>query len=931
MLARCILSVLTIICIQTVKAQFSPKFDNFSISDYQAGNKNWCVSGTNDGRIFVGNDNGLLEYDGTHWNLWELPNKSKIRSVFVKEDKVFTGAFEEFGYWTKDAFGKMVYSSLTSVDSTQVFDQEYWQIIDYKDAILFRSFTKLFMYKDDKITLIPTRGTITSCDKIENQLYVFTIDEGVLKYVDNGFKKLIYIDLPQGTIVNSIIPTSDGKMLLSTSLHGCFVFDGEKTVSWNTEINGLLKTVELNHCLKLNNGNYAFGTIKNGTYIVDENGSLLFHLHKNGGLINNTVLDQYLSENGQLWLALDNGLSRVDLDSSSSVIYNDVNGNLGAVYDIVSFEGVLYVGSNTGLYFYENKTAKLEFIEGSQGQVWDLRVIGGELFCGHNTGTFTIENKKLKKISDFNGGWVIHGVNKSEKILIQGTYTGLVRYERFNGRWSVKKIKNFNFPSRFIVFEDAHHVWVSHPYKGLYRVSLNEDYSSVEEIKKYDKKGIHSTYNLKVFKLKNTVVFQSGLGWQKYEPIKDSIIEYNYLSDKVGEKAYFISENLHSRIVVKDGDNIFFNKNFVEDNNVFIPNVYFRDRLVSGSERASYLNDSIVGLGLMDGFVLYDINNGSKGILRKPKIEKLLFNGKEIETNSEKINADFKKSDVNIKIGASGSKNFNFEYKLLPNDSDWKKNENGVVEFSNLIDGKYEFLYRVCDDSGRSSEISSFKIIVNPPWYRGTPGYILYFVLTVCVIFTMIVINKRKLAKQQLALKIAFEKEQEIALNKERIDSEKEMNEVKNAALKSELKLKSKQLANTAMSLVKKNEVLMLVKNELLFIKDKFSNQYSYKKLLNQINKSIEHEDEWELFEYNFNQVHKEFFDALKLKFPVLTHKDLKLCAFIKMNLSTKEIAPLLNISIRGVETHRYRLKKKLQLDKEENINEYLNSFNSET
>ena len=128
-------------------------------------------------------------------------------------------------------------------------------------------------------------------------------------------------------------------------------------------------------------------------------------------------------------------------------------------------------------------------------------------------------------------------------------------------------------------------------------------------------------------------------------------------------------------------------------------------------------------------------------------------------------------------------------------------------------------------------------------------------------------------------------------------------------------------------SLVKKNESLLEIKVELVKNKIGFDNSSVYKRLLRKIDNSLGHEDEWQLFEYNFNQVHEEFFNQLKSKCPQLTHKDLKLCAYIKMNLLTKEIAPLLNVSTRGLETHRYRLKRKLNLENNKSLADYLKNF----
>ncbi|QEC73562.1 hypothetical protein FSB73_19730 [Arachidicoccus ginsenosidivorans] len=86
-------------------------------------------------------------------------------------------------------------------------------------------------------------------------------------------------------------------------------------------------------------------------------------------------------------------------------------------------------------------------------------------------------------------------------------------------------------------------------------------------------------------------------------------------------------------------------------------------------------------------------------------------------------------------------------------------------------------------------------------------------------------------------------------------------------------------------------------------------------------------ENEWHLFDNGFNKVHEDFFDRLIKAYPELTAQDLRLAAYLRMNLTTKEIAPLLNISTRGVEIKRYRLRKKIHLDEHENLNDYMIRF----
>jgi FixJ family two-component response regulator len=96
---------------------------------------------------------------------------------------------------------------------------------------------------------------------------------------------------------------------------------------------------------------------------------------------------------------------------------------------------------------------------------------------------------------------------------------------------------------------------------------------------------------------------------------------------------------------------------------------------------------------------------------------------------------------------------------------------------------------------------------------------------------------------------------------------------------------------------------------------------------LHLVDRNITNEDDWKAFESNFEQAHEEFLKRIKKEYPNLTPSDLKLCAYIRMNLSSKKIAPLLGISMRGVENHRYRLRKKMELERDVNLTAFIMEF----
>ncbi len=163
-----------------------------------------------------------------------------------------------------------------------------------------------------------------------------------------------------------------------------------------------------------------------------------------------------------------------------------------------------------------------------------------------------------------------------------------------------------------------------------------------------------------------------------------------------------------------------------------------------------------------------------------------------------------------------------------------------------------------------------------------------------------------------------------------RDQKEQELIRLRNEKLHSELSFKSQELANATMSMIKKNEFLMEMKDTIKGQKDKLGVRYPdkfYQTLVRKIDQNISSIDDWKIFETHFERAHEKFLQKLITDYPRLSHSDLRLCAYLRMNLSSKEIAPLMRISVRGVENHRYRLRKKLNLQPEENLTDFILAF----
>ena len=258
--------------------------------------------------------------------------------------------------------------------------------------------------------------------------------------------------------------------------------------------------------------------------------------------------------------------------------------------------------------------------------------------------------------------------------------------------------------------------------------------------------------------------------------------------------------------------------------------------------------------------------------------------------------------------------------------------ENNVKEFTELHEGKYVFSVKLLTDGDQDPVKTAFTFEILPPWYRTWWSYLMYLIVVMSLFYYMyyhISESRRRLLVQ----KESELYQQEQKFQKESDLKDKKIDILKEENLQSELRHKSEELIRTTLNIVRKNETLLNIKKEVLNISHSISEENlvllrrKTLRLLGEIDTNIEHDDDLQAFQSSFDSVYHDFFKKLEEEFPELSNKEKLLCAYIKMNLLSKEIAPLLNISLRGVEISRYRLRKKLGLEKGSNLTEFLQKF----
>lgn len=519
-----------------------PPVLNYAPQQYHGENQNWSIAQAKSKIIYVANNKSLLEFNGAKWKRYPSPNETVIRSVNVIGDKVYTGAYMEFGYWQKDDTGLLQYHSLTSkIKSSFLPDEEFWNIWEFEGGVVFQSLQRLYRYNPNDGTIVPIEAEtlVPRLFKIGQSVY-FQKDNAGLYKIEGG-KPVLVSDAPAfvDDEVVGVFGETDAFLVL-TRRNGFYQVDKGVVSSKSTTADELLSEVSVYRCLQLTNGTYVLGTISHGLIHLDSDGNLLFHLNQINGLRNNTVLSLFEDLDNNVWLGLNNGIAHIDFDSPFRV-YRDNRGILGTVYASLVTEAIMYLGTNQGLFYKQlDESEDFTMIPGTQGQVWTLAKVGDAIFCGHDSGTFEVLGNQVQKVADVTGTWRIIPKPGDENTLLQGNYDGLYVLEKKEGSWQLRdKIKGFENSSRFIEVLNSK-VFVNHEYKGVYEIELDGAWTKALSV------TVDTTlkgYNSSLIKYQKDILFAYQEGILRYEPNKGKF-EKDSLLSKAYSKAQYVSGKL---------------------------------------------------------------------------------------------------------------------------------------------------------------------------------------------------------------------------------------------------------------------------------------------------------------------------------------------------------------------------------------------------
>jgi DNA-binding CsgD family transcriptional regulator len=724
--------------------------------------------------------------------------------------------------------------------------------------------------------------------------------------------------------------------------------------------------------VKIDDDHVIVGTYNNGFYLIDRNGEVIENFSKKEGLQNSNIRSLFSDKSHNIWLGLDSGIDFVAFNNAIKHVNPQII-NDGAGYGVTIYNNNLYFGLSTGIYklplpdIRDLSYTKSNFTRVKEGQTWGLYAINDHLLAGTDEGFYEIKGDAAVPIEQNTGFWTFQPQQNLHQtsLIVAGNYHGVRLFEASGGKFTDKgNIKDFTESSRFLVIDNNNTIWVSHPYRGIYSIrqsALRQAQGDEHDeyiVKLYTAdKGLPSTLNNHVYKVKNKIVIATEKGIYEYNSRTDSFEPSAYFKEIFGERSV--------RYLKEDpGGNIWFvqDKNLgvidfatIQPSLIYLPEL--KGKILSGFENIYPINDNNIFVGGEKGFYHinfenYKQNNHPLNVYIRTvksigKKDSVLFGG-----YFGNVNEDKKQAGVDIPSISHQWNSFHFEFssplfEQQPNieysyylkgfDKDWSVwSKRTEKDYTNLPAGTYTFEVKARNNLKNESVVSSYSFSVLPPWYQTAGAYVLYFLLFVTLAYLLY----RKQQKKLILERQKHQEEQKRTAYLHQLElekSEKEVVKLRNEKLETEIEFKNTELASTAMHLVQKEEFLLKIKDELQHLnktgKDK-ADPAELKKILRILSEEEKLNEEWEQFSVHFDKVHGDFLIKLKEKYPIMKPHELKLCAYLRMNMSSKEIARLMSISVRGVEISRYRLRKKLQIPTETNLFQFLfdlqrNNFNT--
>ncbi|MCD8165464.1 MAG: hypothetical protein LUE93_04670 [Bacteroides sp.] len=845
-----------------------------------------------------------------------------FRSLYYDTDKelLYAAAGNEFGVWKRNEYGNYEYTRFyhnRQNESPEIF----WKILPYGKKLYFQTHASLYRYDPGtgQVSLVMEAPEIHYIHLVNNALYVQK-EDSLLKEEQGEYK-------PTGVSAPSRIITfftRGNSTVYITEDQGLWREQDGKVFPVKTPASQRLTQARIFSAYCLNDSVYLLGSVVEGVFFMDKNLEIIKHIGYAAGLDHTTVLSIGTDREQNIWLGLDGGVGRVQSHPAEIRVRNK-NKDIGSIYDAVWYENALYVATNKGMYRYLGNH-HFELITGSQGQVWKLHTIDNTLFVCHDKGIYRLKGTTLEP-ENTRGAWQLKPLNKRNGYYLGIDFEGgFSLYQIRDGKFSQeKKIEGFTGSNTDAGIDRFGHIWIQDRQNSPIRIKLNDSYH-IEIIEKYElPPGVTTLYRADI---DNDVIFFEERVAFTYDITTNSFKKNDYYTQLLAQMLFSPDQ------IIQTGDNFFYSNRHQSG---YMKR--YRDSFLNYGEvlqaldtytiptlarRFITLDEQTIAAGLQNSILLYSIENSEWDYKNRKDIALIRIQYKK-ESDPQYLPVRPEQAVVIpfghrlIQLGFSGP--YSHRQVLYNIDGEeWKLAKAApLLDIPSLSPGKHTIQIRNMEINRQEGEPVTLILEVTKPFYYAP---LFYFLLLAAILFIVLAI--RKVFKRHIRIR------ERMLLEKQRRVLERKKKEYHMKFLRMKVEENEKRLVTLTMENVKRNGMLNEIRKEvteLAGMEDSIRLKQQANAIIRKIEGHLNDSQAQELFDEYFNTIYDGFFDRLMARYPHITRNDMRLCAYIRLNLNTKEIAAYMNITPASVEIARHRLRKKLELEKEESLQHHLSTL----
>jgi len=784
-----------------------PKITNYPPKVYGFESQNYSVEMDDNGFMYFGNLNGILVFDGTEWALIDMQGGPSLAKTVLGD--IYAASYKNFGYIKKDKNKDIFFHSISDEFPDKFNNIKH--IINIKSLgkdIIIQTEKKLYLWHND-LFLIDYNNAGYNLFKVDTALYVDKIGYGIYKYKASSIQAFSENAIFKNNKIESILAYSKNKLLIKLKNKNFLILNKGNISPFRTESDYFFSNTNIVTSSKLSNNEFLYGTERCGIVLLNKQGKLICNIKKESGLLDDNINNIFIDKiNKHVWLATENGISRVDMPNTFT-FYGRYSGLGGSIRDIIRFNNSIYVSTSQGVFKLLNKkifninkkcysNKKFELIQNLSVNAYKLYAINKHLYATTKEGLFEIkENNFADKLFDGNFEKIINIKSDTNSILISSVKGVLLaKWENNN---IVKKgyIKGFSCIIRTLAEDERGIIWAGSDNDGLYRILFKDSISTNAQITSITKGlGLPDNFNwIDVYNTRNGVVFSTFKGVYKFNLnfnkfYRDTLIGFDSLNTNTwifpikedNNGNLWFSSGKH-KVFKKNTGVALYNKNKKSYNIIFSPFNIISDITI---ESIYTDKDSIVWFGTNNNLIRVDM----KSLNEESSIPRVFFKNitvddstvfnfihtEQINYNSNKIPI-YKYSQNTIEFAFTSpdyksNEEIQYQYILEGYDKNWSEwdNEN-YKEYTNLPEGNYTFRIISKDILDNISEQLVYKFRIKPPVYRTWYAYLLYLILLAS--FIIMIIRYRSFLyekeKQLLEHEIA-EKTEEVVRQKEKAE-----------------------------------------------------------------------------------------------------------------------------------------------------------------